>query len=234
MNRILNIKTVLDKIKAGLPANTVVALHSLRADVDLIDGNGTYDFDFRKAKGNQKATEILLNENDAFVAVGVRFGLAVRDTTLECVHVVQSYPNKIIFEDETTATPSGTFNPDHLEAIYNAGFLSYKKGDTTWIPRLSLDNSRFVGQTQQSSAANKSSTEFFESGVQPLEQPLKFQGTDLGELKLNIPAASLLKLQYTTAAHSGKKVIAVCKLFGVLISGGNKIATGAALDVFKM
>jgi hypothetical protein len=207
----------------------------LRAEVDLIDATGVYAFDFRNAKGIKQLTEVLLKENDLFRVLGVRFNLAVRKAAIPTAYVPQTYPNKIVFATETADTPAGTFDADHLEAIYNAGSISYKKGDTVFLPTLSLRDSRFVGQTQKSSAANTTSTEFFKSGVLPVQRPFNLIGTDLGETSLNIPGAQNLKLQYSTVANlttNGLKIIAICTLEGILASGGNKISSGVtSMDI---
>ena len=109
-----------------------------------------------------------------------------------------------------------------------------KKGDTTYLPALPLDSARFVPQTQQSALTNKSSTEQDGSGIIKLERPFNLIGTDLGDMLLNVPAAGNLKIQYSTVANvttTPKKVIAILQLNGILVSGGNKIVSGAAAEL---
>lgn len=221
--------------RLGAGYQGVMSESILRAEVDLTDATGVYRFDFRNAKGNQQLTEVLLRENDLFRSLGLRFNLAVRKNAVPTAYVPQTFPNKTVFATETADSPAGTFDGDHLEAIYNAGFIQYKKGDTVYLPTLSLRDSRFVSQTQQSTAANKSSTEQFQSGVLPLQRPFNLIGTDLGETTLNIPGAQNLKLQYSTVANlttAGLKIIAIITLHGILASGGNKISSGvASMDI---
>ena len=219
------------KSRLGASYRGVMSEGTLRAEVDLVDATGAYAFDFRSAKGIKQLTETLLKENDLFRVLGLRFNLAVRKATVPTAYVPQSFPNKFVFATETADAPAGTFDADHLEAIYNAGSIQYKKGDTVFLPSLALRDSRFVSQTQQTTAANKSSTEYYKSGVLPLARPFNLIGTDLGETVLNIPGAQNLKLQYSTLANvtaNGLKIIAIVTLEGILCSGGNKIASGVA------
>lgn len=222
-------------LKSKLPAGFkgVISQSSLRAEVDLADGTGQLIFDFRNAKGIKQPTEMLLNENDLFRVLEVDFSIASRLTANPAIRVPQTYPNPIVFDTELDDAPAGTFDTTHLEAIWN-GWLSYIKGDTTYIKALMLDAARFVSQTQQSAATNRSSTEQDGSGVISVERPFNLIGTDLGTLALNIPNAAPLKLQYSTVANvttTPKKVIAICQLNGILVSGGNKIVSGAATEM---
>lgn len=215
--------------RLGAGYKGVMSESILRAEVDLIDATGVYNFAFQNAKGIKQLTEVLLKENDLFRVLGLRFNLAVRRASVPTAYVPQVSANKFLFATETADSPAGTFDSDHLEAIYNCGFIAYKKGDTVFLPQLSLRDARFVAQTQQTSAANKSSVEQYKAGVVPLQRPFNLIGTDLGEVSLNIPGAQNLKLQYSTVANlttNGLRIIAIITLEGILASGGNKISAG--------
>jgi len=234
-----NFQSEAEKFKAAYLAKTgqkftgVISQSFIRAEVELQDANGNYTFDLRNAKGTKAITELLLKENDMFKVYDINFALGVKDSTNPAAYVPQTYPNGLIFEDEAGLTTPGAFRTLHLEAIYNGGYLGYKKGDTTYLPALSLRPARFVSQTQQSSATNKSSTEQNHGGHIPLARPFTIIGTDVGDLTMTIPGAATLKIQYnaTATGHATSKVIAIVQLEGLLISGGNKISTAASAAV---
>ncbi|MEO5892266.1 MAG: hypothetical protein ABIQ31_18610 [Ferruginibacter sp.] len=234
MKRIENFSKEVAFLKGKMPSGFkgVISQSYLRAEVDTVDGTPQFEFDFRSAKGIKQLTERLLNENDLFRVLAIRFRIGVRLLSNPAIWVPQSYPNNFVFDTETDDATAGTFDAAHLEALYN-GYLNYKKGDTTYLPALSLEGARFVSQTQQTSAANKSSTEHNDGGIIKVERPFNLMGTDLGNLTLNIPAASNLKIQFSTVANITtvpKKIVLMCQLDGILVSGGNKIVTGAATD----
>lgn len=235
MRRFANFNQEVAKVKNKIGAYSGVTSESfLRAEELTIDGQGTYTFDFKQSKGNKKVTEQLLNENDLFRVLGIRFFMLSAVTTNPVIAVPQTYPNVNIFTTETADSPAGTFDAAHLEAFYNAGYLSYKKGDTTYIKALSLRDSRFVSQTQQSSATNKSSTELASPGMLVLSQPFNIIGTDLGELSINVPSPANLKIQYSTSANAGKRIYLAVQLEGILFSGGNKISTASAQQLMAI
>lgn len=215
------------KAQLGKGYKGVISQSFLRAEEPTVDGEGNYSFNFRTAKGGGTTTERLLKENDAFIAMGARFFIAIRDSAVPSAFVKQYYPNAFIFEDEAALAAPGTFRTEHLEALYNAGTLNYFKGDTTYLPAMSLTDFRFVGQTQQTSATNKTSTELPGNGLVKLARPITMQGIDVGDWGLNIPSANNLKLQYTVGAtgHATKTVVMGLELHGILVSGGAKIMT---------
>lgn len=229
--RTASFASAIARVKKELGPNYkgVISQSFLRAEEYLTDGEGNYTFNFRAAKNGQP-TERLLKENDAFVALGYSLTLAVKDSTTPSAFVKQYYVNKFVFETETGLAAPGTFIADHLEAIFNAGSLSYQKGDTTYLPALPLSQNRFVGQTQQTTANNATSTEHNGNGVVSLARSIKMQGIDVGDWGMFIPSANALKLQYTTGAtgHATKKVVAILELHGILVSGGAKILTAAS------
>lgn len=209
----------------------VISESSLRAELPTIDGTGTYLFDFKASKGNKAPQERLLADNDLFRVLGFRFFMLNRLTSNKAIAVPQYCPNETVFNTETDDSPAGAFDTAHLEAFYNAGFMQYKKGDTTYAPYLPLKDCRFASQTQQSSATNKSSTEITAPGMIVLSRPFHIQGIDQGELSIVVPDAAALKIQYSTVANvttTPRQVILGVELLGILFSGGSKIATAAA------
>lgn len=218
-------------LKSKMPGfKGIISPSFLRAEVELTDATGNFEFDFRNAKGVKQLTEQLLKENDLFRVMEVHFAIASRLIALPSIRVPQQYPNQVVFDSEANDSPAGTFDATHLEALFN-GNLSYKKGDTIYLSALALNGSRFVPQTQQSALTNASSTEQEGSGIIALERPFSLSGSDTGNLNLNIPAASGLKIQYSTTANAGKKVIAILQLNGILVSGGSKIMTASANEM---
>ena len=193
----------------------------LRMENDTVDGQGSYIYDIRSAKGNATATEFLLNENDSFHASYVALFLGVRPAANPAAAVLQTYPNQVVFADETAANPAGTFDPNHLEAFYN-GRMQLKVGDTTFIPGLDLRNSRHVPNNQQTSASTKSQQDA-KNGLISLHPPFTLSGKDNNELSIIIPAANGLKVQYTTAAHAGLRVFSCLYLIGYRITGGARV-----------
>jgi hypothetical protein len=230
MNAIKNFSKEVANFRAMNPGfKGQIQQSSLRAEVELIDGTGVYTFDFSSKKASTKiGTEVLLPDNDLFRVMEVDFSIASRLTSNKALRVPQRYPNPIVFDSELDDAPAGTFDDRHLEALFN-GWLSYVKGDTTYLKALFLDKARFVPQTQQSALTNRSSTEE-DSYLITVERPFSMVGADLGSLNLNIPEAAALKLQYSTVANTvtvPKKVIAILQLNGFIATGGSKITTAA-------
>jgi hypothetical protein len=207
-------------LRTEYPKPALVNKGFLRADVELVDGQGEYEFNFKAAKSAVRVGEKLLKDNDLFSALFLKFFLAAYDPANPNVLVKQTYPNVIIFP------AAGTFLPEHLEAFYANGELSYEKGTGKYMEGVQLAEARFVGQTQQTGAANKTSTEHGVGGIITLPNPIDIQGTDPGVFKVNIPnPTAALKLQFSTGSL---KVIAILEAHGALVSGGNKISTASA------
>lgn len=216
------------KAKYGSLSADSISESYLSAQAYTANNTGIYQLSFDISKGNRLDTERLLDDNDAFRAVGLRFYLGIQDTTNPAAMVKQTYVNRFIFEDETgLAAPGNTFNPLHLESVYSFGFVSYKKGVTEYLPALSLIDTRHVPITQQTSATNQSATDNTPGIL--LKQPFTIMGADRGVLTVNIPAAGTLSLQYAHASHANKKVTMFVELFGWLIKGGSKNKTAADL-----
>ena len=239
MRHFPNFQKEIDGVKRqlGVTYKGVVSQSFLRAETETIDGNGTYIFDFKASKGTRVLTERLLADNDQFRVLGVRFFLLSALIANPTISVPQTYPNPVVFNDETDDAPAGTMVTEHLEAFYNAGYLTYKKGDTTFLPALPLRDARFVSQTQQSALTNKSSTELVAPGIITLNRPFSIMGVDQGELSVNVPAPALLKIQYSTVANvttTPKKIKLVMMLDGILFSGGSKISTSVQQGIMEM
>lgn len=221
-----NMAKLMAKLRTEFPGK-VLSKTLLRAEAELVNQQSQHVFDFKKNKSNPTSTEApyLLQDNNRFVVLFYKFFLGVKDSTNPAIYVKQTFPNVIAFPADGAG---GAFDPQQLEAFYNAGYLTYKKGDSVYMPALGLHEARFVGQTQQSATTNKTSTEHGEAGVINIPEPMDLIGTDAGEFYTNLPSANLLTgLQYTNGGT--KKVVAILEAHGVLVSGGNKISAGVAL-----
>lgn len=209
----------LAQMFAGHPGQIVQ--DRLKHNSLLVDGQKSYALNFKSSKGNGFETDVLMADNDAFCVTAIRIGFTIYEPANPAIGVTQTYPNETYFGDETTATPAGTFNPKHLEAFYGNGRFSHAVGDTTYIRGIALESCRFVGEAQQSTAGNKSAT-VQDAGFLALRRPFLFRVTDNNTTKVEIMSNTVgaLKLQYTTAANTGKKVHLITELAGYIITGG--------------
>lgn len=212
---------LVTSLRAEFPG-LVISKSKLRAEVKAVAQKGTLNFNFKANKPGPSETELpyLLADNDKFVTQFYKFGMAERNTATGIYSVIQRYPNPIVFADGA----GGAMNLEHLEFVWAHGYLQLKKGDQVYIPSLPLDESRFVGQTQQTAATNKTSTEQGNGGVILLAEAVEYAGPDAGKTDLILPNSNALTgLQYTNQA--GKEIIFILEAYGALISGGAQIAT---------
>lgn len=211
--------------KLGPQYKGVISESGLVAVTALLDGQGTYRFDFKASKGNQVPQERLLADNDMFRVLGIEFFIQDRTIANKSIAVRQYYPNETVM----VGGAGDTFVAAHLEAFYSCGYVTYKKGDTTHLPYLPLIGARFASQTQQSAAGNKSSTEHNIPGLIELKRPFNILGIDQGELTVNVPDAANLKLKYSNKAAA--EVVIGIALHGILVSGGSKVAIEAGANL---
>ena len=188
-------------------ADAVPSPGFLRVEQELKNSTGTYRFPIDTQSGAQ-ATEQKLDRNDLFVVTDLAFYLLMEDSTKLGLAIPQTYPNEVAF-----AAVAG-FTPGHLEAIYNGKF-SLKIQSKVNIEAMSMHHFRYVPETQQSAAANKS--EFsLDRAAYPLGSLLYLKGTMDVEVKVEFNTFDGIQIQAVAAATKNKLIF---HPYGYLIKG---------------
>jgi hypothetical protein len=182
----------------------------LRVEQELKNSTGTYRFAIDTQSGGQ-ATELKLDRNDLFVVTDLAFYLLREDATKLGAQVLQTYPNETEFA--AVAGPPA-FTPGHLEAIYNGKF-SLKIQSKVNIEAMSMHHFRYVPETQQSAATNKSMLSLGEAAY-PLGSLLYLKGSMDVEVKVEFNTFDGIAIQAQTANIKNKLVF---HPYGYLIKG---------------
>jgi hypothetical protein len=186
----------------------VIAPHVLRIEQTITNSDSIYTFPVLQDGTVPLKTEIRLNKNDILFMTHV--GLYIYEKTLnqEGAGVLQTYPNEIAF------TTGAGFTKAHLETIYNSQ-LRLKVGTREFVSGLDTRLFRWVPQTQQSAATNKSQADE-DAGMIQLPTYYSLRGTDEIEISLSVPVFS--GIQMANIAPLTNQLVLKCK--GFLIKGG--------------
>lgn len=201
-------RKVLAVLKAKYPG-LVISPSFLRLEKKLENQNGTMTFDHQR-NGGEISTEVRVDKNDSFFATKAKLALFQRDTATndQAIKILQTYPNKIEF-----AAANG-LNPDHLEMIYN-GKLSIQRANTILVESFPTYRFREVSETQQTSAANKSSVSGL-AGFTDLVNHVEITGREAMQIELKTPSVNGLAWQYTTGTVETRVALL---LDGFLVKG---------------
>ena len=202
---------VYNYLKGEYPNNPVIAPDFIRMEAYLVNGKSEYEF-FHKLLGNESATENKLNEQDAFRVTDIGIFLLQESTTVPGIGVLQTYPNPIVFPDE-----SGAIQTAHLEHIYNGRFVG-KIGDTTYLPGMPVQACRVVNTAQQTNATTNRSERHGSDGYIGSTPQYTLKGRENNSLKLVVPANSAQKVE-SVSGTTGYKIKVVCILLGFKITG---------------
>ena len=223
-------KRALLKIVKKQFKGAIIADHQLRVEQPINNQTNTYEMKVLEDTMLGIKTEIKLNKNDLFLCTGI--GLAVynrkntndANASTETVEPLQTYGNESYFGAATA-----NFDPKHLEFVYK-GHITLKVGSTIYIPQLSTDKFKFVPQTQQSAATNRSQYNN-EEIIKDLTAHYKIRGTDQVEFNLNVKTFTGIKAAADTTAVPNSENRVVLLLDGFLIKGGaNLVETKISED----
>lgn len=209
-------REVLATIKASFP-NHVIAEHQIRAERIIDNQTNKYDFKVLEDTSSNNKVETRINKNDLMYVTGIglfiynRKGTNDPNASTEAVEPLQTYPNESYF------AASAGHVPAHLEFIYK-GSLFLQVGDTVFIPGLHTDKFKYVPQTQQSSATNKSQYRNQDAIVE-LAQHYKIYGSDTVDLSLNVKTFAAIKAAADPAvANTENRVVLI--LDGFVVRNG--------------
>lgn len=203
MNRDRQIYNTLLKKYPG----QIISPDFLRIEQELKNTTGSYVFPIETTSG-QGIMERKLDRNDLFVVTGLMIALLAEADATPGAGVLQTYPNQIVFP------AAAGFNPDHLEAIYN-GKLSLKIQSKVNIEGMSMQHFRYVPETQQSAATNKSEYSV-DKAAYPLGTLINLKGTMNVEVKVEFNTFNAMQIASVAA---GVKHKIVFHPFGYLIKG---------------
>lgn len=178
----------------------------------LADGSkGLHTFDHKKNSGTRLATEIRLDENDAFFATHVRLRLKAELPTKPGSGIYQSYANQTIFP----AVASEVVIAD-LDAEWNS-VLQLTVNQKEVLRAFDMSDSRVVNTSQQSAGTNYSQSNSLD-GFLPFHGVVKLFGNSTAEIKLNTPAYAGKLVQHVTAAT---RIYLSLEFYGFLVVGGS-------------
>ena len=192
-------------------AGLVKSFSHLRIENRLVNIKATYNFPILLT-GSEVETEVKLDKNDLFVCTRLAMFIYERDNSTKNggTQPLQTYPNASYF------TAGTNFVVKDLETVYN-GSLSFKKGTTVIGERFSTRPFRFVGDTQQSSATNKSN-HYADSGMIPMTPVMKLPGREAFSIDAVFTPSSNINWQSDAA---NKDCMLVLMPFGFLVKGAN-------------
>jgi hypothetical protein len=193
-------------------ADAVPSPGFLRVEQELKNSTGTYRFPIDTQSGSQP-TELKLDRNDLFVVTDLAIYLLSEDGTKLGLAVPQTYPNEQVF------TAAAGFTPGHLEAIYN-GKYSLKIQSKVNIEAMSMHHFRYVPETQQSGAANKSEYSI-DKAAYPLGSLLYLKGSMDVEVKVEFNTFDGIQVQAVAANTKNKLVF---HPYGFLLKGKALVA----------
>ena len=186
----------------------------LRVEQILSNNKGSYRFPIDTNSG-QSQTELKLDRNDLFVVTDLAFYLLKEVSAMPGLNVLQTYPNETEF---AAVVGPPAFTPGHLEAIYNGRF-SLKIATKVNIEAMSMHAFRYVPETQQSGATNKSEYSL-DKAAYPLGSILYLKGNMDIEVKVEFNTFAGIAIEAVTAGQAHKIVF---HPYGYLIKGGANV-----------
>ncbi len=180
----------------------------IRVDQALVNTSTTYSFNIQSTSATT-ANEAKLDINDSFYVTHLGILLYNGISTDPHNKPLVTYPNTSYFGTGTN------FDFQDLEIIYNVGRLSYKVQTRTVLENLPIRDCRYVPQTQQSSATNKSQQEALD-GLIPMTPEYFVQGSANNQFVLNIPLYNSAAINWAhDAANNTNYVVMLAQGFKI-------------------
>ena len=186
----------------------VVSPHVLRSEVTINNQDSTLTFPILEDTLQPLKTEIRLNKNDVMYVTGVALFIYPKINNQEGKAPLETYPNQTAF------VAAAGFVPTDLETIYN-GKLRLQVGSKEYIPGLDMSKFRYVPQTQQSAATNRSMQDE-DSAYIDLAAHYTLSGSAQINLQALIPMWNGVQMQAVAANTQNQLVL---KLRGFIIRG---------------
>lgn len=181
-------------------ANKILAPSFVRIEAKILNGRTKYEFPFTRDTNSDTVTERKIDRKDLFLMTHMGLFLMKRDSTKLGGEVLQTYPNIIVFPNDST-----NFLGADLEVFYN-GAISVKVGQTVYIEGLDTRQFRSVEENIQSSTIDKSA-ERSNSGLIELTPQLTLDGNQKNEIVLEAPVSGSAKVENTVANMSNYLVL---------------------------
>lgn len=210
MKNIVNIEFArkrFDKVKSYYaPKGLAPQLSQLRIETDIVDGQGSYEFDLKKE--NLSVVENGLKRNDLFVCLGI--GVFLRIANPQKPGTAPLMTHTIV----GTADGSEGFKTADIEALYN-GSLYISTGTTVNIQDMPTMLFKSVKEVED---------EFnFEDDIKMMAEEIIFAGTQDHRVKVNFPT-------FANADYSAKAEGGVPKL--VFVALGYRVV-GGTLEKYR-
>ncbi|NVO11717.1 MAG: hypothetical protein HXX16_17280 [Bacteroidales bacterium] len=198
-------KKIFKELVAQNP-NSLVAPATIRTEVLLKKGQQGYSFSLIEDTGSS-ITEKKLARTDRFKVTELGMFIFVRNPSMIGHEVLHTYPNSVAF-----AAIENALNPLHLEALYN-GFWSYTVDQVVFITGRDLKKFRYVSETQQTDANNKSSLDDM-AGFCEIEPQFLIDANKKNLFEISVPFSS----DHLIAGDDTHKVYVAFIFRGFLIS----------------
>ena len=185
----------------------------LRLEQLTDNSKGVHVFDHKKTSGTRLATEIRLDENDAFFATHVRLRLKEEAVAKPGSGIYQSYANQTAIAPVANEVVAAD-----LDSYWNS-LLSIVNNQREVLKAFDMSDSRRVGTAQQSSGSNYSEIASL-NGYLPLHGIVRLAGNSSAEIRLAAPAYSGKLVQHVTA-FATKRIYVAVEFYGFLVVGGS-------------
>ena len=188
-------------------------------------GKRQYAFALLQQTSNpaQRASEIRLNQNDAFVALKSGLFLKSEDPAKPGSGLLTSYGSPALFPSVATYVS----NAD-VDALFNSNLYS-KVGDTVYLQNMDMRPCRNVRTSQKvTAAANQNGIAYDEQygfdGLIDVEPIITFDGGSKNDVVLNVPnyPGQLVQVQNGGTAGTAS-IYLVLKFWGFLVTNGSGI-----------
>ena len=165
----------------------------LRIEQDLVNGQGTYEFDLKKE--NISKVESNLKRNDLFVVISMGVAVRIEDSEHPFVNVPMFAPHKAILDEESKVIVPG-FKTDDIKALYN-GSLYLSTGTT--VNFADMPTALFLKDKGTDDLNLKINHFDFENDLRSMPEEVIFAGTQDHKITVTFPtfAASDYTAQQT-------------------------------------
>jgi hypothetical protein len=203
------IQTMLKGIKReGL----VVTPSELQFSLPITNNESSYDFPILRSdvgKDTIIKTDVYLNKNDTFVCTHLAYGWRKRNI----VNKDEGYQYLRTFKDITDLTPSAVFDPEQLEALYNAQ-VTMTVGSSNLAEKIPTRMFKYAPEAQ--AGANPVSQYDYITPAIPLGATWLLYGDD--EVNFNVKLPSSVENKWATDVANEELRLTLIPI-GFLIKG---------------
>lgn len=156
--------------------NAVLSQSYLRLEQLITAGTTLIKFPILVNQPGQRATEVRLNQQDAFFVNNIQFYIALASSATANTFAPMTYPNPVTFAASV-----------QLYQLYN-GFLKITINKSVIVPNYPMTNFLQIPQTQLTAATNSPLTQFDPSVTSLWEPTINMIGTKQSDITIEVPS----------------------------------------------